>query len=106
MTAITAWLPYLTSIIVFVFAVLVFRRYVRRHGTHLLLWGLGLVMYGIGSFCAAYYTAFGWNPLIFRLWYFFGAMLAAAWLGQGTVYLLACRRWANALMVILGAGSL
>jgi hypothetical protein len=106
MNAVTTWLPYLTSIIVLVFAVLVFRRYVRRRGPHLLLWGLGLVMYGIASFCEAYYTAFGWNPLIFRLWYFFGAMLAAAWLGQGTVYLLARKRWANALMVILGVGSL
>ena len=106
MNTITTWLPYLTSIIVLVFAVLVFRRYVSRRGTHLLIWGLGLVMYGIASFCAAYYTALGWNPLIYRLWYLCGAILAAAWLGQGTVYLLARRRWAHALMVILGLGSL
>ena len=46
----------------------------------------------------------GWNPLIFRLWYLFGAILVAAWLGQGTVYLLVRRRWANVLMVILAAG--
>ncbi len=106
MNTITTWLPYLTSIIVLVFAVLVFRRYVSRRGTHLLIWGLGLVMYGIASFCAAYYTALGWNSLIYRLWYLCGAILAAAWLGQGTVYLLARRRWAHALMVILGLGSL
>jgi hypothetical protein len=106
MTAITTWLPYLTSLIIFVFAALVFRRYFKRRGIHLLIWGLGLVMYGIGSFCEAYYTALGWNPLIFRLWYVFGAILVAAWLGQGTVYLLARRRWANVLMVILGVGSL
>jgi hypothetical protein len=106
MTAITAWLPFLTSLIVFVFAALVFRRYLWRRGTHLLIWGIGLVMYGIGSFCEAYYTAVGWNPLIFRLWYLFGAILVAAWLGQGTVYLLASRRWANILMVILAVGSL
>ncbi len=106
MNTITTWLPYLTSIIVLVFAVLVFRRYVSRRGTHLLIWGLGLVMYGIASFCAAYYTALGWNSLIYRLWYLCGAILAAAWLGQGTVYLLARRRWANVLMVILGLGSL
>ena len=106
MNTITTWLPYLTSIIVLVFAVLVFRRYISRRGTHLLIWGLGLVMYGIASFCAAYYTALGWNSLIYRLWYLCGAILAAAWLGQGTVYLLARRRWAHALMVILGLGSL
>jgi len=106
MTAITSWLPYLTSLIVFVFAALVFRRYVSRRGIHLLIWGLGLILYGIASFCAAYYTALGWNSLIYRLWYLCGAILSAAWLGQGTVYLLARRRWADALMVILGLGSL
>ena len=106
MNTITTWLPYLTSIIVFVFAVLVFRRYGERRGTHLLLWGLGLTMYGIASFCAAYYTALGWKPLIYRLWYLCGAILSAAWLGQGAVYLLARRKWANVLMVILGMGSL
>jgi hypothetical protein len=30
----------------------------------------------------------------------------AAWLGQGTVYLLAKRKWANILMVLLALGSL
>jgi len=77
-----------------------------NHDTHLLLWGLGLVLYGIASFCAAYYMALGWHPLIFRLWYLCGAMLSAAWLGQGTIYLLARRSRANALMVVLVIGSL
>ena len=99
-------LPFLSSIVSFVFAVLVFRRYIARRGTHLLLWGIGMVMYGLGGFCEAYYGTFGWNPLVFRLWYLFGAMLVAAWLGQGTVYLLAKRKWANALMMVLGLASL
>jgi len=83
----------------------VFRRYLVRRGTHLLLWGIGLTFYSIGGFCEAYYGAFGWNPLVFRLWYLFGAILVAAWLGQGTVYLLASRKWANGLMVLLGLAS-
>jgi hypothetical protein len=65
-----------------------------------------MVFYGIGGFCEAYYGAFGWNPLIFRLWYLFGAILVAAWLGQGTVYLLVRRKWANLLMALLAIGSL
>ena len=83
-----------------------FRRYLARKGAHLLLWSIGLVFYGIGGFCEAYFGVFGWSPLIFRMWYLFGAMLVAAWLGQGTVYLLAKRRWANALMVVLAVASL
>jgi hypothetical protein len=100
------WLPLLASITSFVFAFFVFKRYLARRGAHLLLWGIGMIFYGIGGFCEAYYGFFGWNPLIFRLWYLFGAILVAAWLGQGTVYLLARRRWANALMLLLGLGSL
>ncbi len=106
MSTINIWLPFSSSILSFIFAFFVFRRYVERKGAHLLLWGIGLLFYGIGGFCEAYYGAFGWNPLIFRLWYLFGAILVAAWLGQGTVYLLANRKWANGMMVILALGSL
>jgi hypothetical protein len=106
MTFVNTWLPFLSSLISFVFAFFVFRRYLRKKGLHLLLWGIGMVFYAVGGFCEGYYGAFGWNPLIFRLWYLVGAILVAAWLGQGTVYLLAKRRWAHALMVLLVLGSL
>jgi len=101
-----AYLPFLSTLITFVFVFFVLKRYLEGKRPHLLLWGLGLLMYGIGGACEAYYTAFGWNPLVFRLWYLFGAMLVAAWLGQGTVYLLASRRRANILMLLLGLASL
>ena len=65
-----------------------------------------MVFYGAGGFCEAFYGIFGWNPLIFRLWYLFGAMLVAAWLGQGTLYLLAKRRTANILMAFLALASI
>ncbi|MEW6718714.1 MAG: hypothetical protein AB1345_14595 [Chloroflexota bacterium] len=106
MGSINTLLPFISSIVSFVFAFLVLRRYLVRKGTHLLIWGIGLVFYGIGGFCETYYGAFGWNPFVFRLWYLFGAILVAAWLGQGTVYLLANRKWANGLMVLLVLGSL
>ena len=100
------WLPLISSITSFVFAFLVLKRYSVRRGPHLLLWGIGMIFYGIGGFCEAYYGFFEWNPLVFRLWYLFGAILVAAWLGQGTVYLLAKRKWANALMVVLALASI
>ena len=106
MSAINTLLPFISSVVSFVFSLLVFKRYLARRGIHLLVWGIGLVFYGIGGFCEAYYGACGWNPLIFRLWYLFGAILVAAWLGQGTVYLLANRKWAHGLMVLLILGSL
>ena len=98
-------LPFISWIVSFIFAFFVFRRYFLKKGTYLLIWGIGLVFYGIGGFCEASYGAFGWNPFFFRLWYLFGAILVAAWMGQGTVYLLARRKWANTLMVLLILGS-
>ena len=99
-------LPFLSSSISFVFAAVIFRRYWQRRGLHLLLWGIGMIFYGIGGFCEGYFGAFGWNPIIFRLWYLFGAILVAAWLGQGTVYLLAKNTWAHSLMALLALGSI
>ena len=106
MNSLNTLLPLLSSIISFFLAILLFRRYAARKGPHLLLWGIGMTFYGIGGFCEAYFGALGWNSLIFRLWYLCGALLVAAWLGQGTVYLLVKRRWANVLMAILLLASL
>jgi len=106
MNILNTLLPLTASVISFIFAFIVFKRYLNRRGPHLLLWGIGLIFYGIGGFCEFYYGAFGWSSLIFRLWYLCGAILVAAWLGQGTVYLLAKRRLANILMVLLTLGSL
>jgi len=106
MTVINTLVPFTSAIVSFVFAFIVFRRYARKGGAHLLLWGVGMIFYGIGGFCEAYFGAFGWNSLIFRSWYLFGAILVAAWLGQGTVYLLAKRRIANITMAVLLVASI
>jgi len=105
MTFTNTVVPFISSIVSLVFAVIIFKRYADRRGKHLLIWGIGMVFYGVGGFSEAYFGAFGWNSLIFRMWYLFGAILVAAWLGQGTVYLLAKRKWANALTALLILGS-
>jgi hypothetical protein len=101
-----SFLPFISFIVSFIFALFVFRRYLLRKGLHLLLWAIGMLFYSIGGFCEAAYIVGGWHPLIFRLWYLFGAILVAAWLGQGTVYLLARRRLAHILMIVLGLASI
>jgi len=105
MPALNIILPSTSFTISIIFAIFVFRRFLFRKGPYLLLWVIGMLFYGLGGFCEAYYGVFGWNPLVFRLWYLFGAILVAAWLGQGTVYLLVNRRVANILMIILGLAS-
>ncbi len=99
-------LPFLSTLITFVFAAAVLQRYVHRRGIHLLLWGIGLVLYGAGTFTEAY-LALGWSETALRVWYLSGAMLTAAWLGQGTVHLLVRRRGvAGTLTAILTLVSL
>jgi hypothetical protein len=100
------FIPLTSSLVSIFFAVAVFHRYQKNHGEHLLIWGIGLIFYAIGGACEAFYGAFGFNSLIFRLWYLFGAILVAAWLGQGTVYLLARKNIANFLMGLLLLGSI
>lgn len=98
-------LPFLASIIMFAFTVIVIWRYLKRRTLHLLFWGLGLAMFGVATFAEAY-LALAWNPWMFFTWYLFGAALTAGWIGQGTVYLLLHKRWAHALTAVLILGSL
>jgi len=80
-------LPFISTAITFVFAAVVLNRYWHGRRRHSLMWGLGLSLYGLGTLAEAY-LAIRWSPVVLRLWYLSGAMLTAAWLGQGTVYLL------------------
>lgn len=80
-------LPFIATAITFAFTLAVWNRY--RHGRrkHSLMWTIGLGLYGLGTLSEAV-LAVVWSPAALRLWYLSGAMLTAAWLGQGTVYLL------------------
>jgi hypothetical protein len=95
------WIPVVTTVVASVFATIVLRRYRERGGTHLLWWGLGLVLYGVGTLTEALTTAFGWNEWVFRTWYVTGALCGGAPLAQGTVYLLMKRRTAHVLSALL-----
>ena len=103
---INALLPALSSTVSFIFAFFVLRRWWYGRRLYSLFWGLGMIFYGIGGAMEAYYGFFGWNPLVFRLWYLFGAVLVAAWLGQGTIFLLVRKRWAYWLFYVLLAASI
>ena len=95
------YIPVLSTLVTFTFVVAVFNRYRHKKGLHLLFWGLGLVFYGLGTLSEVV-MSFTYNTAVLKLWYLSGAMLTAAWLGQGTVFLLVRRRnWAKALAAVL-----
>jgi hypothetical protein len=85
------YIPILSTLVTFIFAVAVFARYRYKHGNHLLMWGIGLVFYGLGTLTEVV-LSLTFSPIALKVWYLCGAMLTAAWLGQGTVFLLVRRR--------------
>jgi len=100
------YISILSTIVTFIFAAAVFNRYRQRKGTHLLLWGIGLIFYGLGTLTEVI-LSFTFSELALKVWYLCGAMLTAAWLGQGTVHLLVRKpKVASTLTVILAVVSL
>ncbi|RPI31598.1 MAG: hypothetical protein EHM70_11165 [Chloroflexota bacterium] len=100
------YISILSTLVTVVFTLAVFNRYRRRGGMHLLLWGIGLTFYGLGTLSEAI-MLYTFNSLALKIWYISGAMLTAAWLGEGTVHLLVRKRGvAMALTAALAIVSL
>lgn len=95
------YIPIATTIVALTFSAILVRRYRARGGMHLLWWAIGTFTYALGTITESSVTLFGWHEGIFRAWYITGALLGGAPLAQGTVYLLARRRTADILTVLL-----
>lgn len=104
--SINQFLPFVSTLVMLIFTVSVLQRYAVRRKPHFLFWGIGLAMFGAGSFAEAYFSVFGWSAFVFFLWYFFGAALNAGWIGHGTLMLLVRKRWRNVVTAVLILGSL
>ena len=81
------YISILSTVVAFAFTAAVIERYRRRGGVHLLLWGIGLFLFGLGTLSEVI-LIFTYNTPVLKVWYLSGAMLTAAWLGQGTMHLL------------------
>jgi hypothetical protein len=86
-------LPALTSILALVFSAALFDQWRERRGAFQLIWGIGMLFYGVASACEAIGGAAGWNETIYRVWYLTGAVWTAGWLGLGTAVLLGRTRF-------------
>jgi hypothetical protein len=100
-----SYVPLVTCIISLVFAVTVLDQYFARRKPYQLLWAIGLFMYSLSTFTEFWWNVYGRNDIMYRLWYLVGAVLVAAYLGQGTLYLLMRRRTAHIIMAVLGAAT-
>ena len=94
-------LPAVTSLLAFLFALLLLDQWRdRRHGFQL-AWAFGMLCFAIGSGAEAVAIYSGWNEILYRAWYLAGAVLTAAWLGLGTAFLLGRTRFGYMYAVLL-----
>ena len=88
------------------FTVLVAVRWIRRRRFSQFLWSVALLVWTIAvaaETVAAYRSS--WDPLTYRFYYAFGALLVAPWLGAGSVFLVASRRVASRSSAALWVAS-
>jgi hypothetical protein len=99
-------LPLASSVVSFVFAAAVLAQWRVRHRAFQLVWGIGLLWYGVSAGTEWAGSAFGWSEPLYRVWYLIGALFVAAYLGMGTVYLLSRTRFGYFVAATIFAGGL
>jgi hypothetical protein len=99
-------LPFVSTAVMVAFTVSVLNRWRTRRKQHFLFWGIGLGMFTLGSFAESYFVIAGWSAFIFFVWYFFGAVLNAAYIGHGTFLLLVRKSWAKIVTAVLVIATL
>ena len=79
--------PALSSALCWLFSGLLLAQWRSRRRPYQLVWAIGLLFYALAAGADAGGNLGGWTQTIYRTWYLCGAVLAAAWLGLGEVYL-------------------
>lgn len=97
--------PIVVGAVAFCFASIVLRQYLRRRRPYQLIWTASLTIGGLAALSFVLFLAADRNVTFFRLYYVFGALLMAAYLGLGSVYLLAPRRVADITAAVLAIAS-
>src|SRR5207248_8354731 len=88
-----------------IFAATLWRQYRRKSRAYLLAWSIALAVYAVAALTEVIGASGGWNPLLYRIYYYFGGITVVGVLALGTIYLLAPRfgRAALGLLVVLAA---
>ncbi len=99
-------IPAATSLLAFTFSLLLVDQWRRRRRPYQLIWGLGMLFFGVASGCEALAAASGWNETLYRTWYLAGAVWTAGWLGLGTAFLLGRTRFGYTFAFLLFVAGL
>jgi hypothetical protein len=95
------FLPAVTSVLALLFSAALFDQWRERRGGFQLIWGIGMLFYGVAAGIEAIAAASGWNEFLYRSWYLTGAVWTAGWLGLGTAYLLGRTRFGYSFALCL-----
>jgi hypothetical protein len=93
------------GLVALAFALSTLDRWELRRRPHELAWSVALFMFATGAFALWAGAAAGWHPLVFRLFYLFGAIVNVPFLALGTIYLLAGRRAGDRVGAVIALGS-
>ena len=99
-------LPLASSLLSFVFAAMVLDQWWQRRRAFQLVWGIGLIWYGIATGTEFLGSTFGWSEPLYRTWYLIGAFLVPSYLGAGTLYLLQKTRFGYLVAASIALGGL
>lgn len=83
------------------FAVTLSAQYRAKPRPYLLAWSVALAVYAVAALTEVIGAAGGWNPPLYRTYYFFGGILVVGVLALGTIFLLAPRFGRVALWVLV-----
>ena len=100
----TILLPLLATLVSLIFTLMVFDQYLRKRKPFQLTWSFGLLLFSLAAFAQFLGTNLGWqdnNQLYFRVWFLCGAIGTSAFLGMGTIFLMARPLIAKYTLVVL-----
>ena len=99
-------LPLVVAVVAGIFGAMVLMQYAQRRRPYQLVWAIALFMGCAAGLSFVLFLADGRSVFYFRAYYVTGALLMAAYLGLGEVYLLASRRAADMTALVVFAFSI
>jgi len=90
----------MATVVAVAFALVTLERWRARGRPHELAWSLSMACFALGALTFLVAARAGWQPWSFRLFYLSGGVVTVPVLAVGTVYLLAGRRWGNAIALL------
>lgn len=96
--------PLIVAVVSLAFGISVLTQWSRRRRPQQLIWGVALLMAAVASLAYVGFLGNG-DATLFRLYYLSGALLMAAYLGMGSLYLALTRRTCDIVLGVLIVAS-